>query len=450
MQGYHKIRGCYILVILILIALSTSGPVECSENKPQILLLRLEGTVTTGLSSYLKKGMDKAAESEMEAVIIKINTPGGLVDATLETIKDIINSPVPIITYVAPRGAIAASAGSFLLLSGHVAAMAPGTTCGAAMPVAMSPTDGESRPADDKTINFLAGHMKSIARERERSAEIAEKFVTENLTLDAREARDKTVIDLIASDLESLLLQLDGHQTKVLDEEITLNTEKSQLVELEMTVQQQLAHLLSNPQIALLLFMIGFYGIIFGLNSPGTLIPETLGAVALILALFGLGMFEINLAGILLITAAVILFIAEVFTPTFGILTLMGLGSLVLGALLLPVEPMLPVEWFHNFRMIVLGIAVATGLFFLVVISRLARLRHISPFHSRGELSTYRGRTVEELDPEGMVKIRGEWWQARSIDGEKIPAGASIEVKEKRGMVLIVKNVSNENHEREV
>ncbi len=408
------------------------------EPAQEILVVEVQGTITQGTTQFLKESLAEAEAREAHAFMILLDTPGGLVDATLEIMRELLNTRIPVITYVHPSGALAASAGTFILMAGHVAVMSPGTTMGAAMPVQMQPGNGQQQPADDKTVTFLAGHMTNVAEERGRPAEIAEKFVTENLTLGATEALEEGVIEFIAADLPALLEQLDGHAVEIAGEEVILETEGATLTELEMTTRQRIMNFISNPQIALLLFLLGIYGIFFGLNMPGTYVPETLGVIALVLALFGLGMFEVNALGIVLIVAAVILFVLEAFTPTFGFLTAAGVVALIIGALLMPVEPMMPEEWFRTFIVTVLGMAAVTAGFFVLVITKVLKSRNRPAVHDELGMRGYEGVVAEELSPSGVVKIRGEWWTARSASGEPIPLGTAVRVNGQEGMQIVV------------
>ncbi|ACB85316.1 protein of unknown function DUF107 [Natranaerobius thermophilus JW/NM-WN-LF] len=444
-----------ILVILVFLLSAIQMPVSSEENNsdPKYKLLTVEDTITAGTSQYLEQGIENAINQGYDGVIIVLNTPGGLVDATLDIMGKIVNSPIPVITFVSPSGAIAASAGTFILVSGHVAAMTPGSTCGAAMPVTMQPGEEGTQEADQKTINFLAGHLKSVAREQGRPEEVVEKFVTENLTLNASEALEKNVIEFNEPNLDALLTAIHGHEVTVAGEEITLETENARIDEAEMTFTQQLSHFISNPQIALILFMIGIYGIIFGINMPGTIIPELGGVLSLILALFGLGMFEANTLGIILIVLSVILFIAEVFTPTFGILTTVGVIALVIGGFFLPVEPMLPQAWFDAFQMTVIGMALVTAGYLALVIMKLLKIRKQSAVHKKHGMIGYRGRTTEDLNPEGYIKIRGELWRAKSKDEEFIAKNRDVIVEQVEGIKLMVsetKRSDQEETEKEV
>ncbi len=436
--GLRKTGFAVVVLVVVMLFSSMSVAAQDFEPGPKISVLQIEGTITRGTTTYLRQGLEQALQNDVAMVVFVINTPGGLVDATLDIMEDVLNSPIPIITYVAPRGAIAASAGAFILLSGHVAAMSPGTTTGAAMPIIVNPSDGSSQPADQKTINFLAGHMRSIASTRNRPADIAASFVTDNVAISDQEALSAGVVDEIADSLDSLLAQIDGTTVDVLGVPVVLNTTNAQLTDLSMTMQQKLINLISNPEIAFMLFLVGFYGIIFGINAPGTFIPEIVGAICLVLALLGLGMFAVNTTGIVLMVLSVAFFIAELLTPTFGVLTLAGVISMVLGALLLPYEPLLPLEWFLTFRRTVLGMAAVTGGFLVLVVTKLIPLRKIPAVQSQKGMLGYTGTTMDNLDPNGYVKIRGEIWKARALNLETIPAGEKVIVQDVDGMTLLV------------
>ncbi len=445
--------GKTVLSVFLIAFFSCAGVVQdagAQENGAQqnqeydILSISVEGTVTAGTTQFLKQSIEDAEEEQYDALLLMLDTPGGLVDATLDIMQDILNASIPVITYVHPRGAIAASAGTFILLAGHVAAMAPGTTIGAAMPVTMQPGQDGQQKAGEKTITFLAGHMRNIAEERGRPADQAEQFVTENLTLGAAAAAEDGMIDIVADDTDDLLAQLDGRRVSIGDEEVTLNTANANLTEKEMTTGQRISSFISNPQIAFILLMLGIYGIFFGLNMPGTFVPEVIGVVSLILALFGLGMFDISVLGIALIVIGVALFVVEAFTPTFGIFTALGAVALVVGALSLPVEPMLPEEWYRDFIVTVLGMVAVTIAFFSLVIMKVISVSRKARVHEHFGMKGFSGFATEDLDPEGRIRIRGEWWNARSAGGERIPKQSSVTVKDQDGMVLIVEKNSDE------
>lgn len=414
-------------------------PVRTAEAAPPIYTFKIENTVTAGTSKYILRGLEQAAADGAGAVIIYINTPGGLVSATLDMIQAISASPVPVITYVNPQGAIAASAGTFILLSGHVAAMSPGTSCGAAMPVNIVSPSETPQAADQKTINYLAGHMKSIARERGRPADLAERFVKENLTLDNQEALQAGVIDYLARDTRDLLNQLDGRQVSLpAGKQIVLATSTAPIKHIPMNRSEGFVNLISDPLLAMILLTIGVYGLIIGLSSPGMMVPEVLGAIGLVLGLFGMGLFEVNLAAGLLIILGVALLVAEAFTPTYGILGIGGVISIVLGVLFFPVEPLMPQAWAVNFRIAALGIAVIGVILIFWIVVGLINLRKHPPVQGVTEFNGLEGMALQTLSPAGQVKIKGEIWQAISQKGDEIPAGSIVEIKSRQGLTVVV------------
>lgn len=416
--------------------------VAAAANSPQILSLEVDGMITAGTAAFIRENILYANQpgSGIQAVLIRLNTPGGLLDATLDIMSDISQSGIPVITYVSPAGAIAASAGSMILIASHIAAMAPGTTTGAAMPVAIDPASGGSAaPADEKTINFLAGHLRSIARERGRPDDTIARFVRENLTLDANEALAEGVIDVVAATTGELLQHIDGRPVRVGNDEVTLSTSGAVLVEAAMTWSQRLQDLVSNPQLAFLLLIGGAYALYFGLSAPGTLVPETLGAVMVLLGLYGLGLFDTNLTGILLVLLGIGFLIAELFTPTHGALTAAGIVSLALGALLFPAEPLLGQHWFRSFRATVWGLVVGGGVLSLIATGAIVRSRRNVERATPLSGIPREGVVVSDLNPEGQIRLRGEIWRARSQDGSTITAGSIVRVTGREGLTLYVK-----------
>jgi len=434
------LRGILLILVLLPILLAFAANVRGeAEGKDVIYVLRVEGTITEGTSLDVIEGLREAEELNVESVLIELDTPGGLVSSTLKITEAILNSKTPVITYVTPKGAIAASAGSFVLISGNIAAMAPGTTTGAAMPVEIG-IEGR-KPADEKTINFYAGYIESIAASRGRNATQAKRFVTENDVLNENTALERGIIDLIAEDETELLNKVDGMTVKIGNENRTLATKNASLYIKERTIRSSLLEALSNPQIAFILLIVGMYGLIFGFMSPGTYVPEMIGAICLILALYGMGLFDINMFGVLLIIIAVILFIAEALTPTFGILTLGGAVCLIIGAIILPKEPLLlNPEWFRSFLLTAIGIAAASTVFFFFAIGAVLKMRKRRAKVGAEELIGKITKAETDIDEEGgTIKIRGEIWNARTVEGEKIKEGEKVEIVNREGLTLMVK-----------
>ena len=425
------------LLMIMLTIIIWPVPARGQDEQALVYTVNVEDTVTSGTAKNIKRAIDYAQSQNADALVILINTPGGLVDATLDIIQDMSRAEIPVITYVTPQGAIAASAGTFILMGGHLAAMSPGTTCGAAMPVTMTAEGGGTEAADQKTINFLAEHMRSIAQERGRPGDIAEKFVLENLSLNNQEALKQGMIDAAAKDLEELLEVINGRDVSTAAGKIILNTGDAQIINLEMTTEEKLTHIISNPSLAVILLMLGIYGLIIAFSTPGFFLPVVLGSIFLILGLFGVGLFEVNLTAILLIVLGIVLLITELFTPTYGVLGVGGIVSIVLGILFLPVEPLMPGNWFTAFKGMAIGTGIVGAGFVFIVIRGVFNLRKIKPMQGEAEFADSVGIVIDPLNPLGQVRIRGEIWQAVSKNGE-IPAGNKVKVIARDGINLVV------------
>ncbi|MFZ2071622.1 MAG: nodulation protein NfeD [Halobacteriota archaeon] len=429
------LRGVLILLVLIALIANVSG----ASNKGVVYVLKIDGVISDGTALYVVEGLKHAEEKGAEAVLIELDTPGGVVESTRKITEAILNSQTPVITYVTPKGAIAASAGSFILISGNIAAMAPGTTTGAAMPVIVG--IGGRKAADNKTIKFYAGYVGSIAASRDRNATQAKLFVTDNDVLDEHAALKRGIIDLTARDDAALLNAVEGMTVNVGGENMTLATKDASLYIQKKSTRFSILKILGNPEIAFILLMVGIYGLIFGFMSPGTYVPETIGAVCLILALYGMGFFDVNIFGVFLIIIAVILFIAEALTPTFGILTISGVICLIIGALILPNEPLLfTSQWFRGFVLTVLGVAGASAAFFFFAIGAVLKTRKSRIKVGGEELIGQVTKADTEINGErGTIKIRGEIWNARTQTGEVIKEGEKVEILAREGLTLMVK-----------
>lgn len=448
----------YFLLPLSFLLFSQAGPgeVQGSSGEKGIYVLEIKGVITAGTAVFIQRQLDTLDPQAVQAVVILMNTPGGLVDSTLELTEAFAAVPVPVIVLVAPSGAIAASAGAFILVSGDIAAMAPGTTVGAAMPVALSP--GGAEPAEDKTVRFLAGHMRSLSEQKGRPGEITEKFVTENLTLTSGEALEEGVIDLLAPNLQGLLAELDGWEGEKAGVPYTLATVGAPLLEQEMNLQEQFQDKISDPQLAFLLLMVGGLGIYFGLGMPGTFVPETLGAIALLLGIYGIGLFDTNTMGIIFLVVGFALLVAEIFSAGFGVFGIGGAVSLLIGAFMLPQEPLMAEGWYPAFRATAIGVVLAVSLLSFMIVTVLVRSRRIwkektGSFFQAAETA----KVVNELDPSGTVRMRGELWHAESESDEVIKEGTLVKVIRQEGLTLFVRPFNgqderdrlfnNKNHE---
>ena len=429
-----------IFAALALLLAAAAPPAGASEPE-MITVLEVEGTITAGQLNFIRRQVEHSVNRQDQLVVVILNTPGGLVDATMEINKTFLNAGIPIAVLVAPSGAIAASAGAFIVLSADIAAMAPGTTIGAAHPVALTPEG--ATPADDKTTIFLAKHLRAVAGEKGRPADIAARFVTENLTLDAREALELGVIEYLASDLAELLAALDGVEVEKQGHLYLLDTTQPALQRVEMNLREKLQNWLSDPQVAFILLMLGIMGIYFGLNAPGTFVPEVIGAILLLMGIYGIGLFDTNTTGIILMILGIGLLVAEIFTAGFGILGIGGAVSLVAGAVLLPFEPLMAAGWYASFRLTVIGTVIGITILTLIIIQRVMASRK-----RWQEGGTYfnpppTGIVVLEIAPEGMIKARGELWKARSDDGSTIAVGTEVEVVRAETLTLWVRPPKN-------
>src|SRR6266849_5402724 len=389
---------------------------------------QVEGVINPVVVEYMTDSIRRAEDARAEAVIFQLDTPGGLVDSTREIVKDLLNANVPTVVYVAPSGARAASAGTFITMAGHVAAMAPGTNIGAAHPVSGEGKDieGDMR---QKAENDLAAFARSIAEKRRRNAEWAEKAVRESVAVTEVEAREQRVIDVIAEDIPDLVKQLDGRQVTLVQGTVTLHTEGATVRVQQMTWRQRLLAALSHPQIALMLLSLGSIGLLVELYNPGLIFPGVVGALALLLAFYSLQTLPINYTGLLLIGLGMVMFILELKVTSFGMLILGGIVSMSLGALMLIDSP----EEYLRIPLstIVLVVGTTAGLF-LFVVGAAVRSVGRKPVSGRegmlGAIGTVRGR----IEPTGTVFVHGTLWSARSA--APVEVGETVRVIGIQGM----------------
>jgi membrane-bound serine protease (ClpP class) len=434
-HNYKIVLAATVLLAMMVVLNNTALPAEAA-TKP-VYLVELTGAITTGQFNYLSRQVKNAAEADAQLLVIQMDTPGGLVDATLKINQLFLNAPLPVAVLVAPSGAIAGSAGAFIIISSDIAAMAPGTTVGAAQPITFSPEGTE--PANEKTVIFYASHLRSMALEKGRPEDIAEQFVTDNLTLDAREALEVGLIEYLSGSVDELLSQIDGTRIEKQGVYYSLNTSGAPVIQEEMNLRERMQNWLSDPQISFLVLMLGLLGIYFGLSAPGTIVPEVSGAILVVLGIYGIGLFDTNTTGIVLLLLGAGLIVAEIFTSGFGILGIGGAISVVAGAILLPMEPLMAREWYATFLVTVVGTTLGLLIIFFFVaqsvIKSRKRWRNGSSFFNAPE----KGITVSDLNPEGMIKARGELWKARSEDGSLIPADREVEVVRAETLLLWVK-----------
>jgi membrane-bound serine protease (ClpP class) len=421
------------LVFFLAIIVGSLLPITTSAANQSIHILHVEGTIVPVVADYIERGIEKAEEENAMACIIELDTPGGLLDATEEIVQKIMNADVPVIVYVNPKGAWAASAGTFITLSAHIAAMTPGTTIGAAHPVAAG---GEEIPEEqmEKIVEFSAKWMKTIAQERGRNMEEAELAVTESKSFTDVDALEANLIDLRADTLDELIALINGRQVTLASGlEVTIDTSSYATTRNDMSIIEGFLHAISDPNIAYILLSVGSIGIIAEIYSPGTFFPGIIGAISLLLAFYSLGVLDANLGGILLIVLAFGLFIGEVLTTTFGIFTAGGITALVLGSLILfPESGALQVSpWLIGV------VAAVVAAVFAFVITRIVGAHRRQAYTGREELVGKTAVAKSALEPEGIVLFKGERWTATAEKG-KVKPGEEVTITKVEGLKLYV------------
>jgi membrane-bound serine protease (ClpP class) len=423
---------------LILMAVSGVAAQEAGgeDSARHVDVLEIEGAVTPVMISYFQRGIQTAESDGAEALIIKLNTPGGQIDLMNEIVQAILVADVPVVVYVYPPGAYAASAGTLITLGAHVAAMAPGTTIGAASPVGSQGEDlGETM--ETKVKEDLKAQARALAQRRgEEAVAWAESAIEEAKAATAEEALELGVIDFVAFGLEDLLVQMDGFEVQVNVREVTLQTAGATIQEVPMTFVEQLLHIITNPTIAFILLTIGLNAILFELSSPGGYAAGIIGAICLLLAFYSLGVLPVNYTGLIFVALAFVLFVVDVKAPTHGVLTVGGIASLVAGALLLFNSPLYRVS-----LSAVIALAVVTGLFFAFAIAKVAQAQRRPAVTGREGLIGQLAQARSILDPSGTVLIKGELWDATAQDGP-IAVGESVEIVGVEGFILRVKRAA--------
>jgi membrane-bound serine protease (ClpP class) len=423
---------------LVVLALLSSPASAQAPAAGSIVRLQLDGAVDPFVSDYLTGGIAEAADAGAAAVLIEIDTPGGLVSSTREITQAILNAEVPVLCYVTPSGARAASAGSFVLLSCNIAAMAPGTNVGAATPVGIDGAVGS-----DKAVNDAAASMRSIAEQRDRNADVAETFVTEATSISAEEALEENVIDVITPTTEELLAEVDGETVTVGDgSEVVLRTDGAEITERSMGGFVGFLHTLLDPTLAFIFFWLGIALIVLELLVPGHIFSGTIGTAMLILAIVSFGVFPVQLIGVVLLVAAAALMILELNAPGFGVFGIAGTICLLLGG------------WFLYDRAggisvspgVLIGTAVFVGVFFAIVLRKVLRIRRLPPAQGAETVVGKLGFAIGAgLNPSGIVRVSSEEWRATSADGSAIPAGTAVRVTHLDGLTLTVEQAPMEH-----
>jgi membrane-bound serine protease (ClpP class) len=432
----NRMRGLSVLLWLVLLLASVSG--AGAQNARTVYVLDIEGPVTPIMVSYIERGIRTAEGEGAEALVIQLNTPGGQTDLMNDIVSALLQSQVPTVVYVYPSGAYAASAGTLITLGAHVAAMAPGTTIGAASPVGSQGEDlGETMQA--KVKEDLKAQARALAARRgDEAVAWAESAIEEAKAATADEALALGVIDFVARDLSDLLAQMDGFQVNVRGQEVTLHTAGATVRELPMAFAEQFLHIITNPTIAFILLTLGLNAILFELSSPGGYAAGIVGVICLLLGFYAVGVLPVNYAGLIFIALAFVLFVLDIKAPTHGVLTVGGIISLVAGALVLFNSPLYRVS-----ISAVAAMALATGGFFAFAIAKVVQAQKKPPVTGREGLIGQVAQARTSLAPEGRVFVKGELWNAVAI-GDPIAPGERVEIVAVEGFCLKVNRVSEE------
>jgi len=435
-------RSLVLIWILTATLIPVFGhPVQAQGDVPIVLLLTFEGPLTPSLLDYLERGLDAAEGQGAEAVILMLDTPGGNVDLMNEIVQVIRNSITPVVVYVAPPGAIAASAGTVITLAGHASAMAPETAIGAASPVGGEGEDlGETIEAKEK--NILKALVRSLSEERgEEAIQVAEDTIESAHAVSSTEAYQIGLVDFIADNVPDLMDLLDGYQVTTIDGEVTLETANALVTPFDPTFIESLLGVLTNPNIVFLLLTVGVQAILIELSSPGGWIAGFIGAVCLALAAYGLGVLPVNWFGLIFLAIAFVLFILDIKAPTHGALTAAGVASLIVGSLVLFNSPGTP-SFLRVSVPLVIGVSLGTAAIFFVILTIALRAQR-APIRMGQE--SFLGRTGtarSTISPIGTVQLGGELWTSELAEGEDpIPEGAQVEVIEIKGVRAIVRRV---------
>ena len=399
------------------------APGSSRARSAEIRQLRVAATINPVTAAFITGQIEQANRQKDRAILIQLDTPGGLDSAMRKIIQAELSSEIPVIVYIAPKGARAASAGTLITLAADFAAMAPGTNIGAAHPVAIGGDNQPDNPMIKKALNDAAAYARSLAQQRGRNQDWAEAAVRKSVSISAEEAVNLSVVDLIADDTKNLLNKLTGYQYIRNGKPLTFSAAGAELIPVEMNWRQKILNTISHPNIAYLLLMLGILGIFFEIAQPGVILPGVIGVIAILLAFFGLSTLPVDYVGVLLILLAFILFILEIKITSYGMLSIGGIIAMIFGSLILidSSEPYLQIS-----RAVIAATVAVTAGFFLFAVSMVVKTQRRPAVSGQEGMIGETGTVVKAINGRGSVFVHGEYWQARAA--EPIAAGTEVEV----------------------
>jgi len=424
-----------IWITLILLSLITPGVLGQAEEKAPVYFIEVDGIINPATAKFIMESIDQATQQGAQCLVIQLDTPGGLMESMRIIVKKILTANIPIIVYVAPSGARAASAGVFITMSAHIAVMAPSTHIGAAHPVTLG-EGKESKTMSEKIVNDTVSYIKTTAKTRGRNVDWAEKAVRKSASITEEEAVKLNVVNFISPNIQDLLAEIDGKVIKFDGTTRTLLTKGVQPRSMQMSWRYRFLDIISNPTIAYILLMLGIYGVFFELSNPGAILPGVVGGIFLILAFFSLQMLPINFAGLALILFAIILFIAEIKVVSHGVLAIGGVISLLLGSLML-IET--PTEYMRISLSVIIPAVLVSAAFFIFAVTMAIRARLSKPTTGMEGLVGEVGIATTPIAPEGKVAIHGEFWDV--ISDQNIERGEKVQVAGVMNLKLKVKKI---------
>ncbi len=448
------------LFLLLAVAILTSccNPLQAAEKSSEAIVLKIQGAISPAVSDYLRKGMNKAIADKAGLIVLEMDTPGGLDRSMRDIIQMILASPIPVATFVAPEGARAASAGTYILYASHIAAMTPTSNLGAATPISIGGLPGSSEPGKDekkkddmaiddastlrrKVINDASAYIKALAERNGRNADWAVRAVREAVSLSAKEALQKKVIDFVAIDLPDLLRQIDGYKVRLESGVQVISSKHMTITRLDPTWRYKLLSVISDPNVAYFLLLLGFYGLIFELAHPGGFLPGVAGGISLLLAFYAFQILPINYSGLALIILGIIFLISEAFIPSFGSLGIGGLVSFAVGSLILIDDESMRIS-----ISVIISTTALSAILLLFLVGRIISLRQKKIRTGSEALLGMTGEAEHDFSGEGKIWLRGELWQAKS--SEPIRKGEKVRVISRSGLELSVERFSPNTEKR--